>query len=97
MESISKPRSNLFNAFIHDNELSLTFIFNSFEITRMLSSLINETKVFAKTMLIELNEKMVDHITENCFYPLMKHCIIYSKGAYSSHNSSISCQTYLLL
>ena len=97
MESISKSRSNLCDAFIHDNELSLTFIFNSFETTRIPSSLINETKVFAKTMLIELNEKMVDHITENCFYPLMKHRIIYSKGACSSRNSSISCKTYLLL
>ncbi len=56
MESISKSRSNLGDALIHDNELSLTFIFNSFETTRIPSSLINETKVFAKTMLIELNE-----------------------------------------
>ena len=97
MESISKSHSNFCDAFIHDNELSLTFIFNSFETTSIPSSLINETKVFAKTMLIELKEKMVGHIIENCFYPLMKHRIIYSKGACSSRNSSISCKTYLLL
>ncbi len=87
MESISKSRSNLCDTFIHDNELGLTFIFNSFETTRIPSSLINETKVFAKT-----NEKVVGHITDNCFYPLMKHRIIYSKGARSSRNSSISCK-----